>query len=124
MIPQLVLSASNGLYFKNNSGAKRAAIDLKFCKENTTYLDQKLSICEKVRTNQEEQLGLKDQYIEGLQKDKIILSGVMEDYKKQYLNTFTDLQKEKESRPSRLTWFLTGFLTGIIAAGVIAFSAR
>lgn len=62
--------------------------------------------------------------ITGLQKDKVDLLKVSDDFKNQLINKQKALIECEESKPSRFTWFGIGFVTALVIGIVGAFAIK
>lgn len=119
VIPTQSLASNTGIFI-NVSTAKKILLDTKYCK----ITEQKLTVCNDTTKSQSELLQLRSDYITGLEKDKIDLKVVSEDYKTRYINTNDELQKAKIEQPSRTTWFTVGVISTLVVSLVVMFLVK
>ena len=122
LIPQLAFA--NNIYFNNISSARKVKSEIDYLKENSKFYSNKYSYCDAERINLNAQNGLLKEQTDSLKKDKQVLLEVSEEYKKRFIDTNKELEKVKDSIPSRLTWFTTGMGAAIIVGIVSSFALK
>jgi hypothetical protein len=76
-------------------------------------------VTKQVQTSEKEITTLKTENA-GVRTDLNLMIKAKDDYKELYTKTATDLEKERENKPSRLVWYSLGALSAMILSGVIA----
>jgi hypothetical protein len=108
--------ASEGI-FLNISSARKVVTELQY----GDVVKQRLFICQQQYSTSKSINTTNETLIIGLNKDKVVLTGVSEEFEKRLLDTNKQLIAEKESKPSRFVWYGVGFITAVILGLVGAF---
>lgn len=101
----------------NEQESKKLLVEIKYNQVTT----EKLNVCFQQYSTSKSVINNANVVIDGLQKDKKIITEISEAFKTKYIQTNTDLSKCNESKPSRLTWFGIGFSTAFIVSIVSIF---
>jgi hypothetical protein len=116
-------AAEKGI-FLNASSAKRIVIDLRYCNEKLPLALQELGICDRQVENLNKQAQNLNLTLSGMRLDNAALEKTKDEYKDKYVKTNDALIKEQESKPSRLTWFGTGFISALLVGIAMAIAIK
>ena len=110
--------------FTNISSARAALTEVTYDKQNTDYLTKKYTLCNDERINLSAQnLSLNTE--EAARKaDAAVMSGVLGQYKTNYIDQNKKLNECVAATPSRMTWFGYGALAAVILGLVGAFAIK
>lgn len=95
--------------------AKKLVTDLTLSTNTIKYYEEKIPLLEQQRDMLQKANELNQNTIRLLQEDKELYRLQSEQFKAEYIKSQTELNEEKESRPSRTTWFGSGFILGLAA---------
>lgn len=95
--------------------AKKLVTDLTLSANTIKYYEEKIPLLEQQRDMLQKAIELNQNTIKLLQEDKELYRVQSEQFKTEYVKSQMELNEEKESRPSRTTWFGSGFIVGLIA---------
>lgn len=76
----------------------------------------RLGLCDQDRTLLEQKANLLGQKVDGLQLDKAEYKKEAEQYKAEYIRADKAKVEAENSKPSRMRWFIIGFLTAAATA--------
>lgn len=115
--------AESGILF-NTETAQKIDGDIKFHREDAKTAKEKLDLATKDRAladKEIEQLKLKST---SLKEDLEIVIKAKDDYKNLYVKTDEARLKCEDEKPSRMTWFGTGFVAAAITGLIVIFAAK
>ncbi len=124
LIQSSLANATEKLIALDQKSTAKLVTDLEFLNQTNVNLTEQLQEYIKLKTSLENESKLKDIKIEGLTKDYQIQQDRANQFQNVYTQCSQDLTKEKESKPSRFTWFSIGFISALVIGVASAFAVR
>lgn len=124
LIQSSIVSAAEKVIILDQKSAAKITSDIEYYKLKDNLQTQQIDEYKSIKSNLEEESKLKDSKIQGLTKDFQIQQERADKFQDAYTKTSKELIDEKIDKPSRYTWFSTGFISAIILGIVGAFAVR
>lgn len=124
LIQSSIVSAAEKVIILDQKSAAKITSDIEYYKLKDNLQTQQIDEYKAIKSNLEEESKLKDSKIQGLTKDFQIQQERADKFQDAYIKTSKELIDEKIDKPSRYTWFSTGFISAIILGIVGAFAVR
>lgn len=124
LIQSSIVSAAEKVIILDQKSAAKITSDIEYYKLKDNLQTQQIDEYKSIKSNLEEESKLKDSKIQGLTKDFQIQQERADKFQDAYIKTSKELIDEKIDKPSRYTWFSTGFISAIILGIVGAFAVR
>lgn len=124
LIQSSIVSAAEKVIILDQKSAAKITSDIEYYKLKDNLQTQQIDEYKSIKSNLEEESKLKDTKIQGLTKDFQIQQERADKFQDAYIKTSKELIDEKIDKPSRYTWFSTGFISAIILGIVGAFAVR
>lgn len=124
LIQSSIVSAAEKVIILDQKSAAKITSDIEYYKLKDNLQTQQIDEYKSIKSNLEEESKLKDSKIQGLTKDFQIQQEIADKFQDAYIKTSKELIDEKIDKPSRYTWFSTGFISAIILGIVGAFAVR
>lgn len=124
LIQSTFVSAAEKVIILDQKSAAKISSDIEYYKLKDNLQTQQIEEYKSIKTNLEEQSSLKDAKIQGLTKDFQIQQERADKFQEAYSKTSKELIDERNEKPSRYTWFSTGFISAIILGIIGAFAVR
>jgi hypothetical protein len=106
----LLAAGATDKFCFDRASAEKITVDLKYGAVQASQL----AVCQKQYSTSRTINSGNQLIITGLQKDKVDLLDMSNEFKSHLINTTKDLKDCKESTPSRMTWFATGFGSAVL----------
>lgn len=124
LIQSSIVSAAEKVIILDQKSAAKITSDIEYYKLKDNLQTQQIDEYKSIKSNLEEESKLKDSKIQGLTKDFQIQQERADKFQEAYSKTSKELIDERNEKPSRYTWFSTGFISAIILGIIGAFAVR
>lgn len=124
LIQSSIVSAAEKVIILDQKSAAKITSDIEYYKLKDNLQTQQIDEYKSIKSNLEEESKLKDTKIQGLTKDFQIQQERADKFQEAYSKTSKELIDERNEKPSRYTWFSTGFISAIILGIIGAFAVR